>query len=246
MRDPLARPDGRGHLSQEPPARWLLIGNSRWHWAERTPDGPLRSWDGGPTLAGEKSAPPLAWAAAGQPPDPAWPPPKRQVLLSDVPLKGCPPWLGVDRALAGWGAWRERQDAVLVADAGTVLSLTLVERDGRFRGGRLLAGLALQLEAMARGTAQLPRLPITAQSATDADPWPQETAAAMRCGVENALAAAVVEAARAAGCQQLVLTGGDGALLWQRVARPLEARGITVLLRPLLCLESLARLRPEA
>ena len=42
----------------------------------------------------------------------------------------------------------------------------------------------------------------------------------------------------------LVLTGGDGGRLWQRVRKPLEERGHTVLHRPLLCLESLSRLRP--
>jgi hypothetical protein len=38
--------DGRGHLrwpSGSPP-RWLLIGNSRWHWAEQGDQG-LRFWD---------------------------------------------------------------------------------------------------------------------------------------------------------------------------------------------------------
>jgi type III pantothenate kinase len=151
----------------------------------------------------------------------------------------------VDRALAGWEAWQECQDAVLVADGGTVLSLTLVESDGRFRGGRLLAGLGLQLEAMATGTALLPRLTEQEANAAEADPWPRETGAAMRLGVESALAAAVVEGARAAGCRHLVVTGGDGVVLFQRVSPPLEQLGFTVHLRPLLGLEGLARLRPE-
>ena len=140
-------------------------------------------------------------------------------------------------------------EAVLVADAGTVLSLTRVDGTGSFRGGRLLAGLGLQLEAMARGTALLPSLPAGDSSAAglgEDDPaWPQATAAAMVVGVEAGLAAAVVAAARAAASRRLVLTGGDGARLHGRVAEALEPFGFTVRLRPLLCLESLAHLRPE-
>ncbi|MEB3324499.1 MAG: type III pantothenate kinase [Cyanobacteriota bacterium] len=230
--------------------RWLLIGNSRWHWAEPGPDGELRGWDGRPSPS-DGGPPPLAWAAVGRLPDPLPFPLERRVCLADVPLSGCPPWLGVDRALAGWGAWREMEASVLVVDGGTVLSLTRVDAGGTFRGGRLLAGRRLQLEAMATGTALLPSIPSQPELATtepeadEQDPaWPQATATAMGLGVEAGLAAAVIQAAREAGCRWVVLTGGDGALLHQRVAPELECFGLAVAHRPLLCLESLARLRP--
>jgi NADH-quinone oxidoreductase subunit I len=88
-------------------------------------------------------------------------PAQRRLEGSEVPLRSLPLWVGIDRALAGWGAWRrqgvsEQGGAVLVADAGTVLSLTRVDGRGQFQGGRLLAGVALQLRAMAQGTAALP------------------------------------------------------------------------------------------
>lgn len=232
-------------------ARWLLVGNSRWHWAERRDDGELHSWDGG---ASEASGPPLAWAAVGPSPDPRFCPPERQVVLADVPLLGCPPWLGVDRALAGWEAWQKLGTSVLVVDGGTVLSLTRVGGDGTFLGGRLLAGLRLQLEAMGQGTALIPK--ILRQSWGNAwgggsgqpppeDPaWPTATAAAMQVGVERGLVAAITLAAREADCPWVVFTGGDGGLLHERGAGELERHGLRVALRPLLCLESLARLRP--
>ncbi|MEB3261041.1 MAG: type III pantothenate kinase [Cyanobacteriota bacterium] len=236
-------------MNPAPAERWLLIGNSRWHWAERSTAGQLRGWDETPPEAGAEGAPLRAWASVGRLPERGCPPLDRRVLLQDVPLAGCPPWLGVDRALAGWGAWRERREAVLVADAGTVLSLTRVDSDGRFRGGRLLAGLRLQLDAMASHTTQLPRLsPAPASEdplATD-PAWPQATAGAMRVGVETALVAAVVDAARASGCQHLTLTGGDGPVLQAGVTPLLEALGIAVRVRPLLCLESLVDLRPAS
>ncbi|MEB3304637.1 MAG: type III pantothenate kinase [Cyanobacteriota bacterium] len=229
-------------------ARWLLVGNSRWHWAEQGRDGRLRGWDGAASEDGGEGVFPLAWAAVGPSPDPRICPPERQVGLADVPLLDCPPWLGVDRALAGWGAWQELGASVLVVDGGTVLSLTRVDGGGSFQGGRLLAGLRLQLEAMGQGTNLIPQ--ILNQSWREAPPddpsWPQATAAAMQVGVERGLAAAISEAAREAGSRWVVFTGGDGGRLHEQGAQQLERLGLSVAHRPLLCLESLARLRPAS
>ncbi len=231
--------------------RWLLIGNSRWHWGERLQDGQLRGWDGPPLPAGEAAPPAVAWAAVGPLPDPLLCPPGRRVAVEDVPLLGCPPWLGVDRALAGWGAWQELGDSVLVVDAGTVLSLTRVDPSGTFQGGRLLAGLRLQREAMIKRTTLISAILSDAQPGHNLPEgrngdalWPQDTAAAMEVGVAAGLAAAVIEASKSATCQWVALTGGDSAMLFARVAPELRQLGLRVAHRPLLCLESLARLRP--
>jgi hypothetical protein len=102
-----------------------------------------------------------AWAAVGELPRGLELPARRRLSLDQVPLGAMPPWLGIDRALVGWGAWsrqnrRNPGRAVLVADAGTALSLTRVDGQGRFCGGRLAAGVALQMRALAGGTALLP------------------------------------------------------------------------------------------
>jgi type III pantothenate kinase len=191
-------------------------------------------------------------------------PPEARLQLAEVPLQAAPPWLGIDRALAGWWGRRLVAGPVLVADAGTVLSFTRVDREGRFAGGRLLAGVALQLRAMAGGTAYLPALdapavPVDAvpSDAVPADampakavpakavpaPWPHATADAMRSGVLRGLAAAIALAAQEAleeepDCR-LLLTGGDAAAL----ASLLEP-ALAVEHRPHLCLEALAALRP--
>jgi type III pantothenate kinase len=265
-------------LQGAPPAqeaRWLLIGNSRWHWAvpPLAADGPLRVWhdlpwdgdrlerEGGGSGAllpvpatgaadedsipsGVASALLLGWAAVGPVPADLVLPPEARLQLAEVPLQAAPPWLGIDRALAGWWGWRLVAGPVLVADAGTVLSFTRVDREGRFAGGRLLAGAALQLRAMAGGTAHLPAL---AEDAVPADPaaaaWPHDTAGAMRSGVLRGLAAAIAAAMQETrreepGCR-LLLTGGDGAAL----ATLLEP-GLVVEQRPHLSLEALAALRP--
>ena len=275
----------------EPPAseaRWLLIGNSRWHWAvpPLAAGSPLRVWHdlpwhgdrseregkgtGAPvpaTAAADEDAIPagvasallLGWAAVGPVPADLVLPPEARLQLAEVPLQAAPPWLGIDRALAGWWGWRLVTGPVLVADAGTVLSFTRVDREGRFAGGRLLAGAALQLRAMAGGTAQLPALeaaavPVAAsavaalaEDAVPADPaaaaWPHDTAGAMRSGVLRGLAAAIAAAIQETRREEpdcrLLLTGGDSAALSFLLDPALGAE-----LRPHLCLEALAALRP--
>jgi len=230
-------------------ARWLLIGNSRWHWAGLQ-DGELITWDAAPAAAPGPVV--HAWAAVGPVPPGADLPQERRLRLADVPLGEAPSWLGIDRALGGWQAWRERGGPVLVADAGTVLSLTRVDAQGRFAGGRLMAGLALQLRAMAAGTEALP--PPLRNGAFHDRPdqglasWPRETAAAMAVGVSQGLAAAVVAATLDLAQREpevgLVLTGGDGEGLLPLIAEGLAGRVPEPLLRPALCLEALAALRP--
>lgn len=288
-------------------ARVLLIGNSRWHWAERLDPatGPPTLFDASRTLAqpvpvatgagaaGEAfpapwccgDAPPaasgawdggeiLAWAAVGSVPE-GWDtvlPAQRRLFTPQVPLEGTPPWLGVDRALVGWQAWCRQQQLlaapVLVADAGTVLSLTLVGQQGHFLGGRLLAGAALQWRAMAAGTALLPD-PQAAAGAPAGAPrtggWPVGTAEAMRVGVLEGLAAAVLQAhrqlVRGEGCSasasdertaghcpdwegmdrlQLWITGGDG----PQLAPLVRDAGVAVVEAPDLAMEALISLAP--
>ena len=161
MRHSLARPDGRWHLNC-----WLLIGNSRWHWACQAAPGIREYVDESPAaglarLQAWADRQLLGWAAVGPVPPQAGLDPSRRLTLQDVPLAGLPPWLGVDRALVGWQAWRSAAagSAVLVADAGTVLSFTCVDRRGQFVGGRLMAGAGLQLRALNAGTASLPPSP---------------------------------------------------------------------------------------
>ena len=206
--------------------RALLIGNSRWHWAERqqttwrfdhsVPD-PDRLGDDG-----------LFWAAVGPVPEQLEHGAQHhRMTLKDIPLAGCPPWLGIDRALGVWQAWQlarsqgdSLEQGLLLADAGTVLSLTLLDNKGRLRGGQLIPGLRLQLQSMGAATSLLPPLE---PGAVPKERFPLDTRDAMRQGVVQAMTASVVEARRCSGAS-LWLCGGDAALL----APELDQRGETV------------------
>lgn len=256
MRHPPARSDGRGHLNvctgdAGQAARWLLVGNSRWHWADVTEAGlSIRHREAAAAIDEPWPAPLTAWAAVGRLPASWGVEPPGRLVTADVPLQAMPPWLGVDRALAGWQAWRQRGDAVLVADAGTVLSLTRVDTHGRFAGGRLLAGLQLQLRAMADGTAALPEpaSPGDLDALLAQGSWPAVTRAAMAVGVAQGLAAALAVALRQARAElpdcRLALTGGDAPSLFPLVQALLTGEEEAVALEPDLALRGLVALRP--
>lgn len=216
---------------------WLLIGNSRWHWAQG-PAGERRYWSEPPRPALPQA--PERWAAVGS--LPAGLDPAARITVAQIPLAAAPAWLGVDRALAGWQAWQRSAGPVLVADAGTALSLTWIDGQGRFAGGRLLAGAALQLQSLHSGTQALPLLPLSGLD-WPADPWPQQTQAAMAVGVLDGLAGALQRAAAGLVRQEpgvrLWLTGGDGERLHHLLdPSPDGQRPWT--LAPGLCLDGLA------
>jgi type III pantothenate kinase len=223
-------------------ARWLLIGNSRWHFA-RPVKATLQCWSESPPSPGGDAAPPgerlrhlWGWAAVGPIPPDCGLDPCRRLSLDQVPLEQLPPWIGIDRALVAWQAWQDSGSAVLVADAGTALSFTLVDARGRFAGGRIQAGLALQLRALAGGTAGLPAV---AGDGGAAMAWPRATAEAMAVGVREGLVAAVREAWQQAlhaypDCR-LWITGGDGGWIAERLQQAPA---------PCLALAALARLSP--
>ena len=197
--------------------RALLIGNSRWHWAQR--QGNTVRIEHGPPDPGRIGTDPPIWAAVGPVPDQLRAHQDLRICLKDVPLPKAPPWLGVDRALGAWMAWRCSQErqldcsrGLLLVDAGTVLSLTRVGPDGCFAGGQLLPGYRLQLRAMGEGTVGLPSMGTFPPVGVPADMFPGETEAAMQRGVLQALLATIAVAQQHA--QGLLwICGGDAPLL---------------------------------
>ncbi|OUL17980.1 pantothenate kinase [Nostoc sp. 106C] len=78
------------------------------------------------------------------------------ITLDQIPLKGIYPTLGIDRALALWGAGKTWGFPMLVIDAGTALTFTAADADQCLVGGAILPGLGLQFATLGQQTGQLP------------------------------------------------------------------------------------------
>ena len=218
--------------SERSRGRALLIGNSRWHWAQQHDKG-VRFDHGDPDPGRIGTDPPI-WAAVGPVPEQLMAHQDLRIRLEDVPLPQAPPWLGVDRALGAWMAWRCSQErkldcsrGLLLVDAGTVMSLTRVTADGCFGGGQLIPGYRLQLRAMAEGTVGLPSTPEPSDNDASQEVFPQQTVAAMQRGALEAMLASIAAAQKHA--QGLLwICGGDAALLkkhWSGATELLQLEG---------------------
>ncbi|HEY9875226.1 MAG TPA: pantothenate kinase, partial [Candidatus Obscuribacterales bacterium] len=136
------------------------------------------------------------------------------ITLDQVPLSGLYPTLGIDRALALWGACQNFGCPVLVIDAGTALTFTGADANHRLVGGAIMPGLRLQIQSLAQRTAALPEI----QSPSQLPPrWALNTPAAIESGVVYTLLAGIKDFIEAWWQEfpgsRVVVTGGDRILL---------------------------------
>ena len=148
--------------------------------------------------------------------------------------------VGEDRLLNAAGAYDILKRACVVVDAGTAMTVDFIDGAGIFHGGAILPGAAMQLAALARGTAQLPEI----KFAPPEEPIGHNTTQAMLVGVFHGLRGAVrnivEQYAISTGMYPAVIaTGGDAATLFaddefiERVVPELTLIGIAVSLRRL-------------
>ena len=146
--------------------------------------------------------------------------------------------LGVDRWVAMVGAWSELQRSCLVIDVGTAMTIDAVDDEGQHLGGQIVPGVETMLESLSQATSDLPRVrAATKQSPPSLDMFGRNTTAAIREGVQSAVAGAIdrsIDALQSNAYEpEIVLTGGGAS----RILGALEA---TPLHRPNLVLQGLA------
>lgn len=121
-----------------------------------------------------------------------------------------PHLLGVDRWLALVAAVQLYPNTdVLIADAGTALTIDWLSSDGLHQGGWILAGQRLQQEAVLSKTAKV----FAAEVETEQLYPATDTATALHQGAIAALVGAIRQAYAIKPTQLIILTGGDAELL---------------------------------
>ena len=137
--------------------------------------------------------------------------------------------LGNDRVAAALGASvLIPGEAALVVDAGTAVTIDLVDCEGNFLGGNIAPGMRLRFKSLSYETSQLPMV----DENGDMPEFGCDTMSAIRCGVVGGMVSEIADAFRRAselyGCSRIVITGSDGNVL----APLLEKRGLPVLMDP--------------
>ncbi len=138
---------------------FLLVGNSRLHWANYSKNQ-FKFFH----TKKEQKIPEnidldqLIWASVGKLPNFLLKK-ENEIKTKDVQLSNLPDYFGVDRALACIAALKIVENPfkkdLLIADFGTILSITKLNADGSIIGGQLLPGFLTQLKSMEQNTKNL-------------------------------------------------------------------------------------------
>ena len=138
---------------------FLLVGNSRLHWAEYVEsEYKFFHTNKNDALPENINLDKIIWASVGE---------YQKFILNkeneiktqDIRLSNLPDFFGVDRALASLAALKIIENPLkknlLIADFGTILSITKLNPNGSILGGQLIPGFLTQLKSMQQSTKNL-------------------------------------------------------------------------------------------
>jgi type III pantothenate kinase len=119
------------------------------------------------------------------------------IIGQDIPLPMSvwvdePDKVGTDRVISAAAAYAVVEDAVVVADFGTAVTIDLVDQNGVFLGGVICPGFEISAQALQNNTAQLPNIKVTKPSA----PYGKNTVDAINCGLYYSIVGALQEIIR--------------------------------------------------
>ena len=138
---------------------FLLVGNSRLHWAKYSKNQSKFFH-----TKKEQNVPEnidldqLIWASVGKLPNFLLRK-KHEIKTKDIQLSNLPDYFGIDRALACIAALKIIENPLkkdlLIADFGTILSITKLNSNRSVIGGQLIPGFLTQLKSMEQNTKNL-------------------------------------------------------------------------------------------
>ncbi len=142
----------------------------------------------------------------------------RQITYADLRISiatDSPERIGIDRLVGAFGAAKSYNLPLIVVDAGTTVTVDLVDAAGVYRGGAIIPGLEMQTRALAAGTDALPEIDWQASCEPKCVAAPRrvparDTIAAIRLGILSSVVGGIERLVRLYGNPQcVVVTGGD-------------------------------------
>ncbi len=138
---------------------FLLVGNSRLHWAIYSKNQSkffhTKKYQKVPKNIDLDQ---LIWSSVGKLPNFLLKK-ENEIKTKDIQLSNLPDFFGVDRAFACIAALKIIENPfkkdLLIADFGTILSITKLNSNGSIIGGQLLPGFLTQLKSMEQNTKNL-------------------------------------------------------------------------------------------
>ena len=196
-----------------PDINFLLIGNSRLHWAKYSKDQSKFFH-----TKKEEKVPEnidlnqLIWASVGKLPNFLLKK-ENEIKTKDINLSNLPDYFGIDRALACLAALKIIENPLkkdlLIADFGTILSITKLNSNGSIIGGQLTPGFLTQLKSMEQNTKNLT---VPKKYDIPIKDFLMNTEEAILKGVINSLTGVINSLFNPAN-DILVICGGDSELL---------------------------------
>ncbi len=140
----------------------------------------------------------------------------QEITLKNIPIKNLYLTMGIDRALAIYGAGKFYGYPCLVIDGGTALTFTGVNQEETLVGGAIMPGLRSQFKLLNQQTAQLPLIEYTSSLPHR---WAMDTPNAIRSGIIHTAIAGIysfiVDWLQQFPTSKILITGGDSNTIYQ-------------------------------
>jgi type III pantothenate kinase len=124
--------------------------------------------------------------------------------------------VGTDRLVSAAAAYAVAENAVVVADFGTAVTIDMVDANGVFQGGVIFPGFDLAAQSLKDHTAKLPKVTVSRPS----EPLGKNTEDAINCGLYYGAIGALQEivqryAEKNGAWPQTVITGSGAQVIYQ-------------------------------